>query len=60
MAPFVTECSCNFGVLGGAPRSPLPGEFQNLRRQQRRKKIQVYCKIKNSSAQQKSIEIKPD
>ena len=29
----VTECSCNSGVLGGAPRSSLPGEFQNLRRQ---------------------------
>ena len=24
----VTECSCNSGVLGGAPRSSLPGEFQ--------------------------------
>ena len=23
----VTECSCNSGVLGGAPRSSLPGEF---------------------------------
>ena len=32
----VTECSCNSGVLGGAPRSSLPGEFQNLRRQQKR------------------------
>ena len=29
---LVTECSCNSGVLGGAPRSSLPGEFQNLRR----------------------------
>ena len=29
----VTECSCNSGVLGGAPRSSLPGEFQNLRQQ---------------------------
>ena len=33
---IVTECSCNSGVLGGAPRSSLPGEFQNLRRQQKR------------------------
>ena len=29
----VTGCSCNFGVLGGASKSLLPGEFHNSRRQ---------------------------
>ena len=56
---IVTECTCNSGVLGGAPRSSLPGEFQNLRRQEKRKKIQVHCEIKDPPAQQKSIENKP-